>query len=147
MKLWMVLIGAMVAASLALWGCTVITNQSTPEQAYVEISCDDFYEQQHISKEVEVPVNGALTLTLCSNPTTGFQWSESAQISDQTVLRQIDHQFVPPEEQNVEGAAGKEIWTFNALKSGTSTISMEYSRPWEGGEKASWTFVLTVVVK
>ena len=54
---------------------------------------------------------------------------------------------MPPQEQDVEGAAGKEIWTFNALRKGTSNISMEYSRPWEGGEKAEWTFTLDVVVK
>jgi hypothetical protein len=25
--------------------------------------------------------------------------------------------------------------------------TMEYSRPWEGGEKGEWTFTLTVIVK
>jgi len=115
----------------------------------VDVSCDDFYKQQHISKEVEVTVGDSCTVTLCSNPTTGFLWSESAQISDQTVLEQTDHKFVPPPErpEPVEGEAGKEVWTFKALKKGTSTISLEYSRPWEGGEKGAWTFVLTVVVK
>jgi len=112
----------------------------------VDVSCDDFYKQQHISKEVEVTVGDSFTATLCSNPTTGFLWSESAQISDLTILQQTDHKFVPPE-GDVPGAAGEEVWTFKALKRGTSEISMEYSRPWEGGEKGEWTFVLTVVAK
>lgn len=85
-------------------------------------------------------------MTLCSNPTTGFQWSESAKISDQTMLRQAAHKFVPPE-GDVPGAAGQEVWTFKAPKKGTATLSMEYSRLWEGGEKGEWTFKLTVVVK
>ena len=104
-------------------------------------------KDQHISKEVEVPAGGSLTVTLCSNPTTGFQWSESAQISDESVLEQVDHEFVPPEAENIVGGAGKEVWTFKALKKGTTEVSMEYSRPWEGGEKAEWTFTVTVVVK
>ena len=118
-----------------------------PAGVRVEVSCNEFMQQQHIIKEVEVPINGFLTVILCSNPTTGFRWSESAQISDQAVLEQIDHVFVPPEAENIVGGAGKEVWTFKALKEGNSTISMEYSRPWEGGEKGEWTFDLTVVVK
>jgi len=119
------------------------------EQASVEISCDDFMSANHISQELEVPVDGSLTVTLCSNPTTGFQWSESAQIGDQTVIEQIDHEFVGPESEPPPppGTPGQEVWTFKALEKGTSTISMEYSRPWEGGEKGEWTFTLSVVVK
>jgi len=116
----------------------------------VEVSCDEFIElppgERDISKEVSVAVGDSFTVTLCSNPTTGFQW-ESAQISDKTVLQQVDYEFVPPKAKDVEGAPGKEIWTFKALKQGTSIVSMDYSRPWEGGEKGAWTFVLTVVVK
>ena len=105
-------------------------------------------KQHHISQEVKVPVDGSLTVTLCSNPTTGFQW-ESAKITDQTVLERVDHKFVSPESEPPPppGTPGQEIWTFKALKKGTSTISMEYSRPWEGGEKTEWTFVLVVVVE
>ena len=142
MKSKLILVCIMVAISLCLLACL-----PTPKQASVDVSCDDFMKLQHISQEVEVAVDGSLTVTLCSNPTTGFLWSETAQISDQTVLQQTSHSFVPPEEAGIVGAAGQEIWTFKALKKGTSTISMEYSRPWEGGEKGEWTFVLTVTVK
>jgi len=103
--------------------------------------------QNHISQEAKIAVGGSLTVTLCSNQTTGFAWVESAEISDQTVLQQTDHRLVSPEAEGVVGAAGTQVWTFQALKKGTSTISMEYSRPWEGGEKGEWTFNLTVTVK
>ena len=142
MKSKLILVCAVVAISLCLSACL-----PAAKQASVDVSCDDFMRANHISQEAEVAVDGSLTVTLCSNPTTGFQWVESAEISDQTVLQQTDHKFVPPEETGVAGAAGKEIWTFQALKKGTATISMEYSRPWEGGEKGEWTFNLTVTVK
>lgn len=100
---------------------------------------------------VEVGAGDTLTVTLCSNPSTGFSWPESAQISDQTIVQQTDHKYVAPETEAgatpVVGAPGTEVWTFKALKKGTSTIYVEYSRPWEGGEKGEWTFRLTVVVK
>jgi len=126
---------------------------------HVTVSIVSFTAYQHISREVELAAGDSFTVTLGSNRTTGFQWSESAQIDDQSVLEQqapqIDdqsvleqqaHRFVPPEE-DTPGAAGKEVWTFKALKKGSTEVFMEYSQPWEGGEKAEWTFRLVVVVK
>lgn len=144
MKAKLILTCAVIAVSLFLFACS-----PTPKQASIEVPCDDFMKTQHISKEITVSVDGTVTVTLCSNPTTGFQWLETAQISDPTVLEQVDHKFIAPvhEPPPPPGTPGQEVWAFKALKKGTSTISMEYSRPWEGGEKAIWTFGLTVVVK
>lgn len=141
MKTKLILICAVGVLSFFLFACA-----PAAKQASVEVSCDDF-SQEHISKQVEVAAGGTVTVTLCSNSTTGFIWSETAQISDQSVLQQTDHKFVSPEAEGLVGAAGKEVWTFKALKKGTSTVSMEYSRPWEGGEKGVWTFNLMVTVK
>ena len=143
MKIKVILICTVVALSLGVFACS-----PTSKQASVEVSCDDFYEQNNISKEVEVAVDGSLTVTLCSNPSTGFKW-ESANISDQNVLKQVDYKFVSPESEPPPppGTPGQEIWTFKVIKKGTSTVSIEYSRPWEGGEKGEWTFNLTVMVK
>ena len=63
----------------------------------------------------------------------------------------MDHKLVYPEANGdktpAPGTPGEEQWTFKATGEGTTQISMEYSRPWEGGEKGEWTFVLTVIVK
>ena len=85
-------------------------------------------------------------MTLISNGSTGFLWSDAAQLSDPLVLSQSSHQYVPPL-GGADGAAGKEVWTFEALKKGTCTIHLEYSQSWVGGEKAHWTFDLDVSVK
>jgi len=144
MKSKLILVCLVAAISLSLSACS-----PPSEQVSVEVSCNDFMANKHISKEIEVPVNGSLTVILCSNPTTGFLWSENAQISEQTVLEQTDHKFIGSESEPPPppGAPGQQVWTFKALKGGMSTVSMEYGRPWEGGEKGEWTFVLTVVAK
>ena len=146
MKSKLILVVIMAAISLCLLACSPASKQVS-----IKVSCDDFMKLQHISKEVEVPADDSLTITLCSNPTTGFIWSETAQISDQTILQQTDHKFVPPEDLGDRppppGSPGKEVWTFHAEEKGETAISIEYSRPWEGGEKGEWTFTLTVVVK
>ena len=140
MKLRTIPVFAMLLLSVWLVACAPSTGTS------VTVSCDDLQSQPHISKQMAVTAGNTFTITLCSNATTGFQWSESAQISDQTVVQQTGHEFVSPANTGVVGAPGNEVWTFKALKKGTSTITMEYSRPWEGGEKGVWTFNLTVTV-
>ena len=145
MKSKLILTCIVAVVSLCLFACS-----PTPKQVSVDVSLDDFRkEQQHISQEVEVAVDGSLTLSMYSNPTEGRQWSE-AQISDQTVLQQTDHKLVmpKPERPPPPGTGGQEVWTFKTLKKGMSTISMEYIHTWEGGEKEPMrTFVLTVTVK
>jgi len=145
------------------------TKQETTYQASIEFQCDDFVSTAHISEELEVHAGDSFRIVLCSNPSTGFQWSELTQISDPTILQQTEHRFAPPKDKGDRppagegeddtprpkdkgdrpppGTPGKEVWTFKALKSGASTISMEYSRPWEGGEQGEWTFVLNVTVE
>jgi predicted secreted protein len=124
-----------------------LIEKDTTIKKVVTASCDDFAKLRHISQEVEITVGESFTVALCSNPTTGFQWSQSAQINDQTLLQQVDHKFVPPEEKDVMGAPGREVWTFKALKRGMTGVSMAYSRAWEGGDEGEWTFNLTVIVK
>jgi inhibitor of cysteine peptidase len=145
MKAKLILMCTAVSVSLCLLACA-----PTPKQEAVNVSCDDFTQAHFMSEALEVTAGESFTVTLCSNPTTGFQWS-AAQISQQAVIEQTDHQFTPPSYQDgsppAPGSPGQEVWTFKALKPGESTISMEYDQPWEGGMKSAWTFALTVVVK
>ena len=139
----------LVAIILTLFTCC--SSPESPEFEFmrdvkVELSYEDFQTQPNYSGSVRLRIGGRLTVILYSNRSTGFSWSELAQISDQTVLMQIDHKCLPPT-SDLAGAGGQEVWTFKTLKEGSSTIYLEYSQPWEGGIKAAWTFHLTVVVK
>ncbi len=71
----------------------------------------------------------------------------TGELPEKTVLKQIDNEYIPPEAEKIEGAAGKEVWTFHAEEKGKSTIYMEYRRPWEEGIEPAKTFTLTVIVK
>ena len=137
------IIAVFILLTLSLWLASCAPSTGTS----VEVSCNDFFQQPHASKQIEVSAGNTFTVTLCSNPTTGYKWADLAAISDETVVRQISHEFIAPENTGVVGAPGKEVWAFKTLKQGTSTISIDYSRPWEGGEKGTWSFNMTVVVK
>ncbi len=135
-------------------GCTAETPtpsvSPTPAATTIEISTDEFTAQNHVVKMVELTLPGSLIVSLGSNPTTGFQWAGSANISDPSVIGQASHNFVEPQasgETPVVGAPGKDVWAFNSLKAGSANISLSYGRPWEGGEKDVWTLTLNVTVK
>ena len=139
----LVLITAIVVSTF-LVACT------TPGQkAWVEVSCNEFSSHHNITQTLEVQAGETFEVKLCSNPTTGFKWSEDSQISDTTALKQEAHVFVGSESEPPPppGTPGQEVWVFKALKQGTSEIYFEYSRPWEGGEKGEWTYTLNVIVK
>jgi inhibitor of cysteine peptidase len=140
-KLRLLLLFFLLVPAFWLAACT-----PSPGTTSVHIACNDFNAQPNISKQLTVAAGSTFTVTLCSNATTGYQWSESAQISDPSVAQQLSHVTLAPQNTNVVGAPGSEVWTFKALKKGTTTIHMDYSRPWEGGEKGTWTFDLNVTV-
>ena len=141
MKLRTILVFVILATSLSLLSC-IVTSRLTD----VEISCDEFNENPHsIRNEFQAEIGDKITVKLCSNPTTGFQWTY--QITGGTVIKEEDHDFEEPEDKGLIGTAGKEVWTFEAVEKGTAEVRMEYSRPWEGGEKTEWTYTMTVTVE
>ena len=120
-----------------------LTPTDTPEKTVKEVSVD---ATSFSGKEIEAAVGDVVTLTLESNPTTGFTWAVASN-SDASVLQEADNRFEAPPvtEPPLIGAGGNEIWVFKALKEGTSTISMVYSRSWESVPPAK-TFVVTIHV-
>jgi len=146
---WIIAITLLSLFSIIFVACASPAQPQPSLQVWVEKDCDEFYNNNHISDTIEVNAGDRLTVVLCSNPTTGFQWSEEARVSDSSILKQEVHEFVgrqsaPPPPR---GTPGLEAWTFQTLKPGKSTIFVEYSRPWEGGEKGEWTFTLEATVK
>ena len=100
-------------------------------------------DASYSGKQVEISVGESLIVTLASNASTGFSW-RLAENSDEVELQQSGHEYIAPK-STLLGASGKEVWTFKAIEKGTSTIRLEYSRPWEGGVAPAQTFILTVV--
>ena len=112
----------------------------------ISIPIEEFPNHPHIDVVMNAVVGEELTVTLGSNPTTGFQWSENAEISDESVIKQVSHKFVGPE-TDVPGTPGEEVWTFRAFKKGTVITFLEYSRPWIEEDVGHWTVTITTTIK
>ena len=111
----------------------------------VSIPITAFQDQPHIDVVMSTVVGGELTVTLGSNPTTGYQWLEEAKISDETIIRQVSHKFVGPGIDKPPGTPGEEVWIFKALRKGTVTILLEYCRSWN--DAGLWAVAITATIK
>jgi predicted secreted protein len=113
------------------------------DEGVLRVSCDDFYSEGEVVRDMKVPAGCTFKVSLCSKPSTTLEWTTTAAISDETLLEQTGHKFVmsPP-----GGTSGQEIWLFRALKEGTGfiTIKSDYS-PGINNESV-WKLVLQVTV-
>ncbi len=111
----------------------------------VNIPIEQFQSQPHIDVVMSTVLGGELTVILGSNPTTGYQWLEDAEISDKNIVEQTSHIFMGPGIDEPPGTPGEEVWTFKALERGTVTILLEYSRSWTGA--GLWAVTITATIK
>ena len=86
-------------------------------------------------------VGEQFTVSLESNPTTGYAWSFAAPY-DEDVLVLSSDRFANPEEKELVGAPGRRILTFSIVGPGKSGIRLEYKRPWERNARPARVFQL-----
>ena len=80
----------------------------------------------------EAPTPQTVTLTLDSNPTTGFSW----QVEQSEELFRLESVYTEDRTgEPVTGSGGTETITLTPLKAGKTEVTLTYARPWEGGEK------------
>jgi inhibitor of cysteine peptidase len=88
-------------------------------------------EEKQLGKcPMELNNGQTLTVTLPSNPTTGFRWV----VADAApgVLRSLGPEvYMTPEDAGIVGAAGQSTWRYQAYQAGSGRLLMQYRRPWE----------------
>jgi inhibitor of cysteine peptidase len=138
MKLKLILL-LLVVSIFSLSSCI------TSKLMTVEISCDEFMANPHsISNEFEVEVGDKVMVKLCSNHSTGFKWDY--EMVGKAVLKEEDYDYEEPEDENLVGAPGTEVWTFEAVEIGNTEVHLEYSQPWEGDTNNEWSYTMQITV-
>jgi inhibitor of cysteine peptidase len=86
-------------------------------------------------------LNKEFTLSLDSNPTTGYRWEAEFDIALLTLKRS---DFERSNSRSI-GASGIERFTFMPIKTGETEIIMNYKRPWENKSAESRSFRIIIV--
>ncbi len=95
-------------------------------------------------KAVSLKTGDVITLKLMSNPSTGYKWELTA--LDRNIVTDTGSSFKSGCPENAVGCAGVEIWTFEAISAGETSIELLYYRPWEDAATAVNAFNLEVSV-
>jgi predicted secreted protein len=98
-------------------------------------------------KPIVITVGQQFSVVLDSNPTTGYQWQIAEPLNESMVLLVgTDYQATPT---NRVGAGGRQIFNFQALGAGKTSIGLAYHRSWEKGvlPVKTVTFSVTVCVQ
>jgi len=91
-------------------------------------------------------VGQALTLSLPSNPSTGYRWR--VENSASSVLRILSPEvYSAPEEEEVVGSAGVSTWRFLANSTGDAQLVLVYQQPWAADVAPVQTFDCKVIVR
>ncbi|WP_277960696.1 protease inhibitor I42 family protein [Pseudomonas sp. RIT-To-2] len=103
-----------------------------------------------LARQSECPlklVNGqTLTLTLPSNPTTGYRWL--MQNPAPAVLRVLSPEvYSNPEDAGLVGAAGQSTWRFQAKAAGQGQLLLVLQQPWAPEVKPVQVFDCAITVK
>ncbi len=78
---------------------------------------------------IEVHTGDRFTIELDSNITTGYSWVFGSAVNE-NILRLVNSDYIPPK-SGLTGAGGVQIWVFEALQPGTTSITLKYERSWE----------------
>jgi inhibitor of cysteine peptidase len=93
----------------------------------------------------EVSVGEEFTITLDSNPTTGYTWKMSTR-PDESILGLTGDYFEAPQTDMV-GAPGKHNFRFKALKEGKTSMVFIYWRSFEPDAPPAQSHTVSVTVR
>ena len=98
-------------------------------------------------KTVKVAVDGTVTLTLESNPTTGFSWI-GVDKADKDILKLERNDYKEKDHPaGMLGVGGRNTIVYRALKKGKAKIELTYMQPWEPNSEFNTKYTVTVEVE
>jgi inhibitor of cysteine peptidase len=96
--------------------------------------------------QITVKSGEVITLTLESNPTTGYSW-QIMDIDNVILVQDGDSEFTQASNsEGLVGACGMETFRFEAIGVGEATLELGYMRPWESVQPLE-TFSIRVIVQ
>ena len=98
-------------------------------------------------KTVKVAVDGTITLTLETNPTTGFSWTGVDKVDKDIFKLERNDYRQNANPAGMVGVGGRTTIVYRALKKGKAKIELVYMQPWEPDSKFNTNYSVTVEVE
>ncbi len=126
-------LGAALALGLSILASS-LTHAAPDSQMHAGSACGPAPEppaagESTTSEVIQARAGQPFSITLDSNHTTGYSWALALPL-DPNVVELLQHTYQRAGGAGM-GAGGTEIWTFEPLCTGFTTIVLKYRRPWE----------------
>lgn len=133
---------AVIILSVALLSSGCGSGNETKDD---DITATRAKEYSNPDNPIDVKTGDYFTIVLDSNPSTGYSWELAGQ-PDSSILEFKSQTYKSTGDEDLAGAGGKEYWKFQALKAGTTKVSLRYVRSWEENVEPAETAEFTVNV-
>jgi inhibitor of cysteine peptidase len=100
-------------------------------------------DRSYNERAVTLAVGELVEISLAENRTTGFRWD--LKVKPEPACALVESTFEPA--TGPPGKGGTHRWQFQAVRSGTGEIELEYRRTWEHDTPPGQTFKLSIRVR
>ena len=104
-----------------------------------------FAQEPQQAKTIEVQAGHDFTITLEANATTGYRW-QFARPLDESAIQLVSSEYLA-DKTGLAGSGGKQVWVLKALKTGSSSITFRYIRPWEKNMPPEKEELFIIIIK
>lgn len=144
---------SLTVSVLLVSACTTIdsTEAITPGDNVMEDSVQTLTMEDNM-KTITVKAGEIVIIRLEGNITTGYTWEVEKidnmfiQQVGETDYFEVENSEVTPQKENLTGAAGEFIFTFEALQVGETSLRLVYHRTFETGVEPLDVFTITVQI-
>ncbi len=112
------IIASAILMIIVVIGGLFVYFSSSKTPAMIEVS-----ENQ---QNVEIKNGQEFTITLGSNPSTGYSWSID-DTYDRNIISKISNEFIASNTKRI-GAPGHELWIFKGTGTGSTKLNFTYAR-------------------
>jgi inhibitor of cysteine peptidase len=103
------------------------------------------YSESDSGTTIEAKAGQQFTISLKGNATTGFTW-QMAKGTNSAVVTKVKDVYTAENSGGMSGVGGTHVWTFKAIKAGTTKIKLLYQRTWEKSTPPANTLEYTIKV-
>ena len=130
---------AVLFIAVLLCGCAPAVQPPAPTPEPTPAPTPSTYSNS--AQPITVPVGVSFTISVSSNPSTGYSWEAGF---DQSLLKLVKR--YTPSESGMMGASGVENFEFEGMKPGNTDIYLNYKRSFEPNNPSlkSETFNVTI---
>ena len=125
--------------AVLLAGCAAAANPPAPTPTPTPTTEPSTYSNS--AQPITVPVGVKFTISVRSNPSTGYSWEAGF---DQSLLKLVKR--YTPSDSGLIGASGVENFEFEGMRPGNTSIYLNYKRSFEPNNPSlkSETFNVTI---